>query len=82
MDRITQFRRAVHVGLTPDTDDAGVPAPIIHRVQVALDCECGATLEACNEEELLDELMQHVASAHEAGLRREPAVMLAEAFEA
>ena len=42
-------------------------APIIHRVRVALDCECGTTVEACDDEELLDELLEHTAAAHEAG---------------
>jgi len=56
--------------------------PGMHRVQVALDCECGTTVEACNDEELLDELLEHIAAAHEAALRREPAAMLTEAYEA
>jgi predicted small metal-binding protein len=54
----------------------------MHRVQVALDCECGTTVEACDDEELLDEFLEHIAAAHEAGLRREPAAMIAEAYEA
>lgn len=56
--------------------------PILHHVQVALDCECGTTVEACNDEELLDELLEHIAAAHEDGLRLEPAAMLTEAYEA
>lgn len=56
--------------------------PFKHRIQVALDCECGTTVEACDDEELLDELLEHIVAAHEAGLRREPAAMLAEAYEA
>ncbi|MGZ8562922.1 MAG: DUF1059 domain-containing protein [Candidatus Limnocylindria bacterium] len=56
--------------------------PGLHRVQVALDCECGTTVEACDDEELLDELLEHIAAAHETVLRREPAVMLTEAYEA
>lgn len=56
--------------------------PGVHRIQVALDCECGTTVEACDDEELLDELLEHIAAAHEAVLRREPAAMLAEAYEA
>lgn len=56
--------------------------PGLHRVQVALDCECGTTVEACDDEELLDELLEHIAAAHEVALRREPAAMLAEAYEA
>lgn len=55
--------------------------PSLHRVQVALDCECGTTVEACDDEELLDELLEHIAAAHEAGLRREPATMLTEAYQ-
>jgi hypothetical protein len=79
---MTRFGHTVHVCLTTGTDDVLMPAPIIHRVQVALDCECGTTVEACDGEELLDELLEHIAAAHEAGLRREPAAMLADAFEA
>lgn len=56
--------------------------PGMHRVQVALDCECGTTVEACDDEELLDELLEHIAAAHETALRREPAAMLTEAYEA
>lgn len=50
-----------------------------HRVQVAVDCECGTTVEACDEEELFDELLEHIAAAHEALPRREPAAMITEA---
>ena len=56
--------------------------PGSHRVQVAVDCECGTTVEACDDEELLYELLEHIAAAHEAGLRREPAAMLMEAYDA
>lgn len=56
-----------------------LPGP--HRVQVALDCECGTTVEACDDEELLDELLEHIAAAHEAGLRRDPGTMLSQAYE-
>ena len=56
--------------------------PGIHRVQVALDCECGTAVEACDDEELLDELLEHIAAAHEAVLRGDPAAMLTEAYEA
>ena len=52
-----------------------------HHIQVALDCECGATVEACDEDELLDELLGHIAAAHEDGVRVEPAAMMAEAYE-
>lgn len=52
-----------------------------HHIQVALDCECGATVEACDEEELLDELLEHIAAAHEDGVRVEAAAMMAEAYE-
>lgn len=53
-----------------------------HHVQVALDCECGATVEACDEEEPFDELLEHIAAAHEDGGRVEPAAMLTAAYEA
>ncbi|CAN5604650.1 MAG: DUF1059 domain-containing protein [Chloroflexi bacterium] len=56
--------------------------PGMHRVQVAVDCECGTSVEACNDDELLDELLEHIAAAHEAGLRRDPAAMLTDAYEA
>lgn len=50
-----------------------------HRIQMAVDCECGTTVEACDEDELFDELLEHIAVAHETALRREPAAMIAEA---
>lgn len=56
--------------------------PGMHRVQVAVDCECGTSVEACNDDELLDELLEHIAAAHEAGLRRDPVAMLTDAYEA
>lgn len=56
--------------------------PGMHRVQVAVDCECGTSVEACNDDELLDELLEHIAAAHEAGMRRDPAAMLTDAYEA
>lgn len=56
--------------------------PILHQVQVALDCECGTTVEACHGGDLLDELLEHIAVAHEDVLRLEPAAMLTEAYEA
>jgi predicted small metal-binding protein len=59
-----------------------MPVPILHRVQVALDCECGTTVEACDDEELLDELLEHIAAAHETDLRRDPAQLMTEAYDA
>ena len=56
--------------------------PGMHRIQVALDCECGTTVEACDDEELLDELLEHIAAAHEGALHRDPGAMLTEAYEA
>jgi len=56
--------------------------PGVHRVQVALDCECGTTVEACDDDELLDELLEHIAAAHETAPHRDPAAMLTEAYEA
>lgn len=55
--------------------------PVPRRVQVALDCECGTSVEACDDEELLDELFEHIAAAHEDALRRDPAGMLIEAYD-
>ena len=42
--------------------------PGIHRVQVAVDCECGTTVEACDDEELLAYVTQVVMQSE-----REPA---------
>ena len=53
-----------------------------HRVQVAVDCECGVSVEACDDEELFDELLEHIAAAHEAGLRRNLADLLVDAYDA
>ncbi len=68
--------------LTTEIETVSMPAPVIHRVQVAVDCECGTTVEACDDEELLDELLEHIAAAHETGLRRDPAQLLIEAYDA
>ena len=52
------------------------------RIQMAVDCECGTTVEACDEEELFDELLEHIAAAHEALPHREPAAIISEAYDA
>ena len=44
----------------------------VHRVQVAVDCECGTTVEACDDDELFDELLEHIAAAHETAWRASP----------
>ena len=36
---------------------------------MAVDCDCGTTVEACDEEELFDELLEHIAAAHETAFR-------------
>ena len=59
----------------------GVTIHGAHRVHVAVDCECGTTIEACDEDELFDELLEHVAAAHEALQRREPAAMITQAYD-
>lgn len=56
--------------------------PGMHRARVAVDCECGTSVEAYDDDQLLDELLEHIAAAHEAGLRRDPAAMLTDAYEA
>lgn len=53
-----------------------------HRLQMKVDCECGTTVAAIDEQELFDELLEHVAAAHETGLGREPAAMIMEAYDA
>jgi hypothetical protein len=58
-----------------------VGLPGLHRIQVALDCECGTTVEACDDEELLDELLEHLAAAHEAAVARDPSQMLVDAYD-
>jgi hypothetical protein len=55
--------------------------PTAHRVQVAVDCECGTTVEACDDE-LLDELLEHIAAGHETGMAREPAALRTDSYEA
>ena len=49
-----------------------------HRIQVAVDCECGTTVEACDDEELFDELLEHISAAHDTAVRQEPAALLTE----
>ena len=56
--------------------------PPQHRVQVAVDCECGTTVEACDDDELLDELLEHIAVAHETAMAREPAALLTDSYGA
>jgi hypothetical protein len=56
--------------------------PGIHRVQVAVDCECGVSIEGCDDDELLDELLEHIAASHEDSLRLEPTMLLAGRYEA
>ena len=55
--------------------------PGFHRVQVAVDCECGTTVEAFDDDELFDELLDHITSSHEASFRQEPVVLLTDAYE-
>ncbi len=59
--------------------DGAVTIHGAHRIQMAVDCECGTTVEACDEDELFDELLEHIAVAHDTPMRREPAAMIAEA---
>jgi hypothetical protein len=68
--------------LTRDLQHRAMDITGMHRIQVAVDCECGTSVEACDDDELLDELLEHIAAAHEAGLRRDPAGMMLEAYEA
>jgi len=51
-----------------------------HRIQMAVDCECGTTVEACDEEELFDELLEHLAAAHDTVTQREPVAIVGEAI--
>ena len=77
----THLEPCFDVPLTDSADDRGMRIRGQHRVQVAVDCECGTTVEACDDDELLDEVLEHIAAAHEAGLRREPVGMILEAYE-
>ena len=52
-----------------------------HRIQMAVDCECGTTVEACDDEELFDELVEHIAAVHETGMQREPQALLSGAYD-
>lgn len=68
----------VDVPLIDPLDDVVVTMTIHteHRIQMAVDCECGTTIGACDEEELFDELLEHIAAAHETVLQREPEALL------
>jgi hypothetical protein len=59
----------------------GPEATSTHRVQMAVDCECGTSVEACDEDELFDELLEHIAATHEMAMRQEPAAMLVDAHD-
>lgn len=48
---------------------------------MALDCECGTTVAADDDDELLDELLDHIAASHDAERRREPVAMIVETYE-
>lgn len=69
----------IDVSLIEGRDDLAVTIHGAHRIQMAVDCECGTTVEACDEDELFDELLEHIAVAHDTPTRREPAAMVAEA---
>jgi len=58
-----------------------MPISGLRRVHFALDCDCGFIVEGADDAELLDEVRAHIAMAHEADLRREPAAMLRDAYE-
>jgi len=73
---------ALDVGLIKVVKADTVTIRVKHRVQMAVDCECGTTVEASDEDELFDELLEHIAAAHDTGLRREPAAMLSDAYDA
>ena len=49
---------------------------------MAVDCDCGTTVEARDEEELFDELLEHIAAAHETAFRRDRAGLITEANDA
>lgn len=55
--------------------------PGMHRVRVAVDCECGTTVEAWDDDELLDELLEHIAAVHDAPMILDVRAILAEAYE-
>jgi hypothetical protein len=52
------------------------------RFGMAIDCECGTSVEARDEDALFDELLDHIAAAHEDGIRTDPAELLTGAFAA
>ena len=57
-----------------------MPMPGAHRVQVAVDCECGTTVEACDDDELLDELLERIAATHGTGVAA-PAALLTDSYD-
>jgi predicted small metal-binding protein len=47
-----------------------------HRIGMAIDCECGMSVEARDPDGLFDELLDHIAAAHEDGIRTDVAALL------
>jgi hypothetical protein len=78
----TRPQLAIDARLTRHAQDGHMGTASAHRVQLAVDCECGTTAEACDDDELLDELLEHIAAVHEAGMAREPAALLTDSYEA
>jgi predicted small metal-binding protein len=62
--------------LTEGGDAAGTMTRGAERIGLAIHCECGTSVEARDEDDLLDELLDHIAAAHEDGIRVDPADML------
>lgn len=75
------IKRGVDVALTAIREPSRMGIRILHQIRVAIDCECGATVDAPDGDELLDELLEHIASVHEVPMRTELDVMLGQAYE-
>jgi hypothetical protein len=68
--------------LTGRVEDSGVMIHEAERIQLAVDCECGMTVEARGDDDLLDELLEHISTAHEADMSIHPPVVTSLANDA
>jgi predicted small metal-binding protein len=63
-------------GLDADAARSAGMTARVNRYGMAIDCECGTSVEARDEDELLDELLDHIAAAHEDGIRTDSASLI------
>jgi Protein of unknown function (DUF1059) len=73
---LAQAEPSLDAALTVGLDAGTAMTGRAERIGLAIDCECGTSVEARDEDDLLDELLDHIAAAHEDGIRIEPAELL------